>query len=95
MKNGAPIVPQEMLESFQGAASSAERMKRFFGKGDVLRNASLEFGEASVVEIQSRFENCEIVLVEGAQLTIGVDGVLESCRISGPGEIVQPTWRLG
>ena len=48
----------------------------------------MEFGGESVVEIQSRFENCTITLVDGAQLTIGVDGVLDGCCIDGPGEIV-------
>ena len=62
--------------------------KRYFGKGDVLRNAALEFGKESVVEIESRFENCQIVLREGAQLTLGPNGTLADCSISGAGEIV-------
>jgi uncharacterized protein YjbI with pentapeptide repeats len=62
--------------------------RRFFGEGDVLRNAALEFGESSVVEIESRFENCTIVLREGAMLTVGPRGELHGCRVEGPGEIV-------
>jgi hypothetical protein len=54
----------------------------------VLRNAALEFGHDSVVEVQSRFENCTITLVDGAHLTIGEDGALAGCRITGPGDIV-------
>jgi len=70
------------------AVAATGRARRFFGEGDVLRNASLEFGEDSVVEVQSRFEDCSIELSDGAQLTIGEDGALHGCRITGPGEIV-------
>jgi hypothetical protein len=69
-------------------AGQSEPGRRFFGAGDVLRNASLEFGATSVVDIDSRFENCTITLVEGARLTIGSVGVLEGCHINGPGEII-------
>ena len=54
----------------------------------MLRNASLEFGAKSVVEIESRFEKCSITLGAGAQLTIGPNGVLDGCQISGSGEIL-------
>ena len=70
------------------AVSSAGQPKRFFGKGDVLRHATLEFGEDSMVEVESRLEECSIALKEGARLIIGPDGVLEGCRIVGAGEIV-------
>ncbi len=66
----------------------ADRARRFFGEGDVLRNAALEFGGQSVVEVESRFVNCSIRLKEGARLTVGPKGILEGCRIKGPGEIV-------
>ncbi len=69
-------------------APAAEQNKRFFGIGDVLRNASLEFGEGSVVEIESTFERCSIALREGARLVVGTHGVLRGCQISGAGEIV-------
>ena len=51
-------------------------------------NATLEFGEGSVVAVESRFENCEITLKDGAQLVIGEYGSLQGCTISGGGEIV-------
>jgi uncharacterized protein YjbI with pentapeptide repeats len=86
LRQGLPIGSPGMPGG--GSAVPADPARRFFGKGDVLRNATLEFGGDSIVEIQSRFENCAIALVEGAQLTIGPDGVLEGCRIQGPGEIV-------
>jgi uncharacterized protein YjbI with pentapeptide repeats len=70
------------------AAPSSDQTKRFFGKGDVLRNATLEFGDESVVEIESRFENCAIALAPGAVLTLGKNGVLQGCQVVGFGEIV-------
>jgi hypothetical protein len=84
--NGAAAVA---VAPANGAAAPAhDQNKRFFGKGDVLRNASLEFGEKSVVEIESRFEKCSITLGKDAQLTIGPNGVLYDCHINGSGEIV-------
>ncbi len=60
---------------------------RYFGQGDVLRNATLEFGEGIRVQIDSRFEQCSIALGRGAELTIGKTGVLAHCRIEGSGNI--------
>jgi hypothetical protein len=60
---------------------------RYFGKGDVLRDATLEFGDQSVIHIDSRFENCSITLGDGADLTIGEAGVLKNCEIAGSGKI--------
>src|SRR5262249_9171055 len=60
---------------------------RYFGQGDVLRNASLEFGEGIKVQIDSRFEQCSIALGRGAELTVGKAGVLAHCRIEGAGNI--------
>jgi uncharacterized protein YjbI with pentapeptide repeats len=67
--------------------SSSDPGKRFFGRGDVLRNAALEFGDKSQVEIESRFENCSISLGSGAVLKLGKHGVLQGCQIVGFGEI--------
>ncbi len=61
--------------------------RRYFGRGDVLRDASLEFGENAFVEIESRFEKCAIVLGHNAQLVIARDGVLKDCNVSGAGTI--------
>jgi len=61
---------------------------RYFGKGDVLRDATLEFGEGSRIYIDSRFDNCSITLREGAELTIGEAGVLKSCSIVGDGRVI-------
>ena len=62
--------------------------KRFFGEGDVLRNATLEFSEKSQIEIESSLEKCTITLGTGTTLTIGPKGVLTGCQIVGGGEIV-------
>jgi len=70
------------------SASSSEKGKRFFGQGDVLRNATFEFGDKSLVEIESRFENCSITLGAGAVLKLGKHGVLQGCQVVGFGEIV-------
>ena len=60
---------------------------RYFGEGDVLRNAALEFGAGSSVEIDSRFENCTITLGDGTDLVIGRSGVLKDCQIAGTGNV--------
>jgi uncharacterized protein YjbI with pentapeptide repeats len=86
LKSGAPR--ESAAASAPAPVSESDQAKRFFGKGDVLRNASLEFGEKSLVEIESRFEKCSISLGNGAHLTIGPNGVLEGCQITGSGEIV-------
>jgi uncharacterized protein YjbI with pentapeptide repeats len=60
---------------------------RYFGKGDLLRDALLDFGAGSRIHIESRFENCSIVLGDGAELVIGEAGVLRDCQIAGYGEL--------
>src|SRR6185436_7626790 len=60
---------------------------RYFGKGDVLRNASLQFDEGATVEIDSLFEQCTIALGRATELLIGPEGVLSGCQITGAGNI--------
>jgi hypothetical protein len=60
---------------------------RYFGEGDVLRDASLEFGEGSRIHIDSRFEKCTIALADDADLVIGEAGVLKQCHIRGGGNV--------
>lgn len=62
--------------------------RRVFGKGDVMKNAVLEFGALSVVEVEGRFEKCSVALGDGAHFLLGPEGVMEECLISGSGEIV-------
>jgi hypothetical protein len=57
--------------------------RRFFGVGDVLRNAELEFDDGAHVEIQSRFEHCNIRLGRNVELVVGEHGSLEDCTITG------------
>ena len=70
------------------ASGSSDSGKRFFGRDDMLRNATLEFGDKTLVEIESRFENCSIALGSGAVLKLGKHGVLQGCQVIGFGEIV-------
>jgi hypothetical protein len=53
----------------------------------VLRNAQLEFGSGARVEVESRFEDCSLVIGEGAELVIGPDGVLSGCKVRGSGRV--------
>jgi hypothetical protein len=67
-----------------GQAPAADgKVRRFFGAGDVLRNAELEFDDGAHVEIQSRFERCNIRLGKDAELIVGAQGRLEDCTIVG------------
>jgi uncharacterized protein YjbI with pentapeptide repeats len=75
------------LAFLSGREEEKEPASRYFGKGDVLRDATLEFGKSSVIHIDSRFENCSISLGDGAELTIGEPGVLKNCEIVGRGQI--------
>jgi len=61
---------------------------RFFGEGDVLKNAELEFSAGSAVEVRGRFENCAITLGAGAELRVGPGGLLRDCRIGGEGVVL-------
>ncbi len=72
---------------FGTAAAEADGQRRYFGEGDFLGGAKLEFCEGSLVEVQSRFENCAITLGPGAQFILGENGVLDGCRIEGAGDL--------
>jgi hypothetical protein len=94
--DGSVRVPKEQVQavlSGEGAAvppareSSRSANHRYFGRGDVLRNASLQFDEGATVEIESLFEACTIALGRGTELLIGPDGVLTGCHITGAGNI--------
>jgi uncharacterized protein YjbI with pentapeptide repeats/cytoskeletal protein CcmA (bactofilin family) len=67
--------------------TSGEAAPRYFGRGDILRNASLQIEEGAYVEIESVFEECSISLGRGAELVIGHSGVLSGCKITGDGTI--------
>jgi hypothetical protein len=67
--------------------ATAPAARRYFGHGDVLRNASLEFEPGARVEVDSLFENCSINLGDGTELVVGSQGVLADCKIAGAGSI--------
>ncbi len=67
--------------------AAAGAPKRYFGRGDVLRNAHLEFDAGAAVEIESLFERCTIALGDETELVIGKGGVLSGCQIRGAGRI--------
>jgi uncharacterized protein YjbI with pentapeptide repeats len=61
--------------------------RRYFGRGDVLRNAVLHFDPGAHVEIDSLFQNCTINIGEQTELIIGASGVLADCEIVGAGSV--------
>jgi uncharacterized protein YjbI with pentapeptide repeats len=69
------------------AREGAGAIKRYFGKGDVLRNAHLEFDSGASVEIESLFEQCTITLGEGTELVVGKSGTLSGCQLRGAGKV--------
>ena len=54
----------------------------------MLRNAQLEFGPGARIQVESRFEECSLVIGDGAELVIGADGVLSGCKVRGAGRII-------
>ena len=70
-----------------GAARRPGGQRRYFGRGDVLRDATLELSDGVRVEIDSLFQNCEVRLRPGTELVVGPSGVLADCRIVGAGDI--------
>ena len=83
----APPLGSKAVRFFAGILPSEGDATRYFGRGDVLRDATLEFGAHSSIHIDSRFENCSLTLGEGAELVIGDSGVLKDCEIRGSGNI--------
>jgi uncharacterized protein YjbI with pentapeptide repeats len=69
------------------AAAAPSANKRYFGRGDVLRNAHLEFDAGAAVEIESLFEHCTIALGDGTELVVGKSGVLSGCQVKGAGRV--------
>lgn len=75
----APIVPR--------IQPPQPDVRRPFGRGDVLRDATLGFDARLPVEIEGLLQNCTVELGEGARLTIGPGGTLVDCRVIGGGSI--------
>jgi hypothetical protein len=81
------VTGSDVTALLSGQAVAPSVNKRFFGKGDVLRNAHLEFDTGAAVEIESLFEHCTIALGDGSELVIGKSGVLNGCQVKGAGKI--------
>jgi uncharacterized protein YjbI with pentapeptide repeats len=60
---------------------------RYFGRGDVLKGATLRLEAGARVEVESLFEQCTIELGEGTELVVGAGGVLADCTVVGHGSI--------
>jgi uncharacterized protein YjbI with pentapeptide repeats len=86
--DGNRLDAERALAFLTGKKERVDGATRYFGKGDILRDATLEFGAGSVIHVDSRFENCSIALGDGAELTIGEPGILKNCAIVGRGNIV-------
>jgi hypothetical protein len=63
-------------------------LARYFGRGDILRGATLRFDSGCRVEVESLFEQCVIELGEGTELLVGSSGVLSDCKVVGRGSLV-------
>lgn len=61
---------------------------RYFGRGDVLKGATLRLEAGARVEVESLFEQCTIELGEGTELVVGAGGVLSDCTVVGHGSIM-------
>jgi uncharacterized protein YjbI with pentapeptide repeats len=81
------VTGNDVIALLSGAATAVGGSKRFFGKGDVLRNAALEFDAGASVEVESLFEGCTITLNDGTELVVGKNGVLSGCQIRGAGRL--------
>lgn len=71
----------------RAAPAKEEGRRRYFGHGDVLRNATLQFDAGAHIEIDSLFQNCTINIGDATELVIGPSGVLADCEIIGAGQI--------
>jgi uncharacterized protein YjbI with pentapeptide repeats len=72
------------LKNPSGAEDAAEqRLRRYVGPGDILRNAELSFESGAEVQVDGLLEHCELNMAADASLIIGETGVLENCRVIG------------
>jgi uncharacterized protein YjbI with pentapeptide repeats len=87
VENG--VIPSLLMAGAVASSGSAdgETRCRYFGRGDVLRDATLQFDAGAQIEIDSLFQNCTINLGDQTELVIGPSGVLADCEIVGAGNI--------
>ncbi len=60
-----------------------QRLRRYVGPGDILKNAELSFESGAEVQVDGLLDHCELNMAEDASLIIGETGVLENCRVVG------------
>jgi uncharacterized protein YjbI with pentapeptide repeats len=78
------VTLQKFLKNPGGAEDGEDqRLRRYVGPGDVLRNAELSFESGAEVQVDGLLEHCELNMAEDASLIIGESGVLENCRVVG------------
>jgi hypothetical protein len=86
VENG--VIPSVLtLGAMATAKAPVDARRRYFGRGDVLRNAVLQFDPGAYVEIDSLFQNCTLNIGEQTELVIGAAGVLADCEIVGAGSV--------
>src|SRR5262249_36812153 len=86
VENG--VIPTILTAGTSAAGAPAgDGRRRYFGRGDVLRNAALQFDAGAQIEIDSLFQNCTIELGDRTELVIGPSGVLVDCEIVGAGNV--------
>ena len=90
---GANLTGVKSSNGLPGAAAArpingAGANARYFGRGDVLKGATLRLEAGARVEVESLFEQCTIELGEGTELVVGSGGVLSDCTVVGHGSIM-------
>lgn len=63
--------------------SAPPENERYFGAGDVLKNAELRYESGTEVRIDGQFDNCTLKLAAGATLHLSPSAILNNCRIVG------------
>jgi hypothetical protein len=81
------VIPSVLSNGASVLAKPDAGRRRYFGRGDVLRNATLHFDAGASVEIDSVFQDCTIHVGDQTELVIGPDGVLADCEIVGAGNL--------
>jgi uncharacterized protein YjbI with pentapeptide repeats len=85
VENG--VIPSVLTLGAVASMPADPGKRRYFGRGDVLKNATLQFDAGARVEIDSLFQNCTINIGEQTELIVGPSGVLADCEIIGGGAV--------
>lgn len=83
--DGTRLLDARQVRQLVGAEPvvAAVPTQRFFGEGDVMRNAELEFAAAASVHVESELVGCTITLSPDAELVLGERGIMRDCTIVG------------